>query len=114
MVQTVMYPFCPSFFPIGDNITMLTTADWLLGSNSQSAAGLSTFSDTMKGQYLVFSPLFRMKAFFVVYLFEPPTLLVKKFNFSSKICQLQNYKVASIIVPFIQKLLGICCNCYLV
>lgn len=34
---------------------MLTTADWLLGSNSQSAAGLSTLSDTMKGQYLVLS-----------------------------------------------------------
>lgn len=33
---------CHSVFPIGDNITMLTTADWLLGSNSQSAAGLST------------------------------------------------------------------------
>lgn len=36
---------CHSVFPIGDNITMLTTADWLLGSNSQSAAGLSTVGD---------------------------------------------------------------------
>lgn len=54
MVQTVMCPFAILSFPIGDNITMLTTADWLLGSNSQSAAGLSTLSDTMKGQYLVF------------------------------------------------------------
>lgn len=43
---------------------MLTTADWLLGSNSQSAAGLSTFSDMMKGQYLVFS-LTQLKALFV-------------------------------------------------
>uniref|UniRef100_A0A3Q1IAT6 Eyes absent homolog n=1 Tax=Anabas testudineus TaxID=64144 RepID=A0A3Q1IAT6_ANATE len=30
----------------GDNITMLTTADWLLGSNSQSAAGLSSLVKT--------------------------------------------------------------------
>lgn len=56
---------CHSFFPIGDNITMLTTADWLLGSNSQSTAGLSTLSDTMKGQYLVFSPT-QMNAFYAV------------------------------------------------
>lgn len=36
---------------------MLTTADWLLGSNSQSAAGLSTLSDRMKRDYLLFSAL---------------------------------------------------------
>lgn len=39
-MSCVPLPFFP--LPIGDNITMLTTADWLLGSNSQSAAGLST------------------------------------------------------------------------
>ncbi|XP_073686652.1 eyes absent homolog 1 [Garra rufa] len=36
----------------GDNITMLTTADWLLSSSSQSAAGLCSSGETMKGQYL--------------------------------------------------------------
>lgn len=91
---------------------MLTTADWLLGSNSQSAAGLSTLGDIMKGQYLVFSPTqlrARMKALFVVYLFEPPTSLMKTFNLSQKyaIYQLQNYKVASTIVPFIQKVFAV-------
>lgn len=59
-------PFAISFFLIGDNITMLTTADWLLGSNSQSAAGLSTLSDRMKREYLLFFLFFvytfRMKA----------------------------------------------------
>lgn len=57
------------FFLIGDNITMLTTADWLLGSNSQSAAGLSTLSGRMKREYLLFFCFvlgffytFRMKA----------------------------------------------------
>lgn len=82
-----MCPFCHSFFPIGDNITMLTTADWLLGSNSQSAAGLSTFSDTMKGQYLVFSPTplrARMKGVFVVHFLEPPTSLMKIMKFVFK------------------------------
>lgn len=39
-MSCVPLPFFP--LPIGDNITMLTTADWLLGSNSQSSAGLST------------------------------------------------------------------------
>lgn len=45
---------------------MLTTADWLLGSNSQSAAGLSTLGDRMKREYLLFFLFFvytfRMKA----------------------------------------------------
>ena len=69
---------CHSFFPIGDNITMLTTADWLLGSNSQSAAGLSTLGDTMKGQYLVFSStLFkeRERETLCSLPFKPPALL---------------------------------------
>lgn len=35
---------------------MLTTADWLLGSNSQSAAGLSTLSD--KNEERVFAVFF--------------------------------------------------------
>lgn len=50
-VQIVMCPV-PFFLPIGDNITMLTTADWLLSSSSQSAAGLCSSGETMKGQYL--------------------------------------------------------------
>lgn len=104
---------CHSFFPIGDNITMLTTADWLLGSNSQSAAGLSTLSDKMKGQYLVFSPLSQWKhslyfAFLNCQLHSWRHLFCPK---NTLIHQLQNSKIASTIVPFIQKLFGICCNC---
>lgn len=57
-VQTVICSFAILFFLlIGDNITMLTTADWLLGSNSQSAAGLSTLSGRMKREFLLFSTL---------------------------------------------------------
>lgn len=50
-VQIVMCPV-PFSLSIGDNITMLTTADWLLSSSSQSAAGLCSSGETMKGQYL--------------------------------------------------------------
>ena len=39
---------------------MLTTADWLLSSSSQSATGLWT-DDTMKGQYLVFTDSLKKK-----------------------------------------------------
>lgn len=57
-VQTVICSFAVLFFLlIGDNITMLTTADWLLGSNSQSAAGLSTLSGRMAREHLLFSTL---------------------------------------------------------
>lgn len=35
---------------------MLTTADWLLSSSSQSAAGLCSSSESMKGQYLALYP----------------------------------------------------------
>lgn len=62
---------CHSVFPIGDNITMLTTADWLLGSNSQSAAGLSTVGDnerTILGVLGFFVRLFQLnrKALIVI------------------------------------------------
>lgn len=57
-VPTVICSFAVLFFLlIGDNITMLTTADWLLGSNSQSAAGLSTLSGRMTREHLLFSTL---------------------------------------------------------
>lgn len=75
-----MCPFAVLVFPIGDNITMLTTADWLLGSNSQSTAGLSTFSATMKGQYLVFT-LTQIKALNVVDFSKPVPSLKKQNGF---------------------------------
>lgn len=118
MVQTVNVSLCHSFFPIGDNITMLTTADWLLGSNSQSAAGLSTLSDTMKGQYLVFSPtLLRatMRGVFVVHFFWTIHKIQCNLYFFKNqkwtFYELDISKFTSTIVPFIQKLFSIFCNC---
>lgn len=93
---------------------MLTTADWLLGSNSQSAAGLSTLDDTMKGQYLVFSLTWLKEREWETLCslhFEPPTSL-KEENFICTLSEkfwkdaiylLQFFNITSTIVPFIQK-----------
>lgn len=83
---------CHSFFPLGDNITMLTTADWLLGSNSQSAAGLSTLGDTMKGQYLAFFSVelrARIKELLVVY-FKWICIFKNPIKYSTK-CNVMNF-----------------------
>lgn len=99
-LSCVPLPFFP--LPIGDNITMLTTADWLLGSNSQSAAGLSTLGDTMEGWHLVLlhfqneSTLCR----------KPPFFIRKIFDLSLKESIHQQKKISEAVatcVPFIQK-----------
>lgn len=114
MVQLVTCPFCDSLFPIGDNITMLTTADWLLGSNSQSTAGLSTVSDTPNGQYMSSPPRFQNESTACGCPYWAAFFTDEELKFVNKKCtgyQVQNYKVPLIMVPFIQKLFGIRCNC---
>lgn len=72
---------------------MLTTADWLLGSNSQSAAGLSTLSDRMeRWEHLLFSTLSEWRHDVQKQNIVPDTLQTSSVT----------------LVPSIQK--G-CCNC---
>lgn len=81
---------------------MLTTADWLLGSNSQSAAGLSTLSDRIKREYLLFFVYtFRMKALSADDLSDEnlSPIYFKWLEWCERLC-LSFRKVAVIVVVF--------------
>lgn len=76
---------------------MLTTADWLLGSNSQSTAGLSTLRGRMKRESICCSLHFQNEGT----IYKPPPQ-----QNVDNIAQINSAMLT--VVPFIQKR---CCNC---